>query len=240
MEKSVVFVHGHGHSSFCWDNFKNKFDSEKKFNLYFFNYKNHGEKREYVDENYTNDDYAKDLKNFIYNNKINNYIIIGHSNGCSVIHYSITKFMIKPQKVFLLGPLQDNYILNILFNMVCDFNLWEFLITLKFKSKRLVKYALFSENTNNEIIEKCLINTEEINHTKYNYFSLNKNIIENVFAYIILGDNDKLIPYKLGVKSIEIYNNNGIIKTFNIGHNMMMDNGWENVCNYIINNINQN
>lgn len=148
-----------------------------------------------------------------------------------------TEFDIKPEKVFLLGPLQDNYLLNVLLNMFLDFNLWPFFFTYRFSGKKFIRYALFNEDTDEKIIEDCEKNLEKVNHTKFNYIHLNKNIIENIKPYIILGKKDKLIPPKLGIKALELYNFNGIIKMFNIGHNMMMDNGWENICNYILNNI---
>jgi pimeloyl-ACP methyl ester carboxylesterase len=159
MENPVIFVHGHGHSSFCWANFEKIF-KEKGFNTYLFNYRNHGKNIKKTNIYYTNMDYAKDLKEYIDNNIIENYTIIAHSAGCIVTHYAITKYGINPKKLFLLGPLQDNYILDVWFHMVLDINLWPLFITNIFQGKRLIKYALFSENTDEKIIEECEKNIE--------------------------------------------------------------------------------
>lgn len=237
MENNIIFIHGLGLNSNCWVNFENEFKEKGFTNLYFFNYKNHGKNIENSNEYYTNNDYCKDLKKYIDENNLKKYIIIAHSNGCLITHYCITKYNINPEKLFLLGPLQDNNILNVLYNMILDINLWPFLIKKRFKGKKLVKYALFSENTNDDIIENSEKYIEKVCHTKSNYINLNKQIIKNINPYIIVGKKDNIIHLNTGLKCIELYDYNGIIKSFDIGHNMMLDNGWENVFNYILNNI---
>lgn len=234
---TILFIHGYGHNSKCWDNFNTRFKEKGFLNLYLFNYRNHGKNLEKNNEYYTNNDYSKDLNEYIYENNINNYIIIAHSNGCLITHYCLTNFNIKPEKVFLLGPLHDNNILDTLYNIFLDINLWPFFIKNKFEGDKLIRYALFRENTSNKIIENSKTYLEKVSHTKPNYTKLNKKVVKNINPYIILGKEDKLIPLKIALRTIELYNYNGIVKTFDIGHNMMLDDGWENVFEYILSNI---
>jgi pimeloyl-ACP methyl ester carboxylesterase len=240
MEKEIgiLFIHGFGHHSECWINFKEEFKKKGFHKLYFFNYKNHGQNLEENNTYHTNDDYSKDLYEYIIKNDLKNYIIIAHSNGCLVTHYCITKYNIKPYKIFLLGPLQDNNSMNVTLNMILDYNLWPFFIRYKFEGKKFIRYALFKENTNEEIIENSKYYLEKVHHTKIKYINLNKKIIKDITPYIILGEHDKIIPLKIALKTIELYNYNGIIKTFDTGHNIMLDNDWKTVFNYILININ--
>lgn len=237
MKKQILFVHGYGHNSECWTNFKKEFYKKDSFELFFFNYRNHGKNMKKNNEIFTNNDYAKDLIEYINKNNLKKYIIIAHSNGCLVTHYCLTKYNIKPDQNFLLGPLHDNNNLDVLYNMIFDFNLWPFLVKKKFDGKKLIKYTLFNNKTSDEIIENSENYLEKVCHTKPNYTKLNKIIVKNITPYIILGKYDKIIPLKIALKVIELYEYNGIVKTFDIGHNMMTDNGWENVFNYILNNI---
>lgn len=239
MEKEIeiLFVHGFGHNLKCWINFETLFKKNGYYNLHFFNYRNHGQNIEKNDIYYTNDDYSKDLYEYISEKKLKNYIVIAHSNGCLITHYCITNFNIKPYRLFLLGPLQDNNHLNVILNMILDFNLWPFLFKYKFEGKTLIRYALFNENTKNEIIDDSKYYLEKVNHTKVKYTSLNTQIIKHMNPYIILGIHDKIIPLKIALKTIELYNYNVIVKTFNTGHNMMLDNDWETVFKYILSNI---
>lgn len=239
MEKEIgiLFIHGFGHHSECWVNFKKSFEEKNYHKLYFFNYRNHGKNIEKNNDYYTNDDYAKDLNEYIIKNNLKKYIIIAHSNGCLVTHYCITKYNIKPYKIFLLGPLQDNNSMKVIFNMVLDYNLWPFLVKYRFEGNKLIKYALFNENTNEEIIENSKYYLEKVHHTKIKYINLNKQIIKDITPYIILGIHDKIIPLEIALKTIELYNYNGIVKTFNTGHNIMLDNEWEKVFKYILDNI---
>lgn len=236
-EIDILFIHGFGHNSKCWVNFENSFRKNGYYNLHLFNYRNHGQNIEKNNTYYTNDDYSKDLYNYINKNKLKNYIIIAHSNGCLVTHYCITNFNIKPYKVFLLGPLQDNNNMYVILNMILDYNLWPFLLKYKFEGKELIKYALFSKDTKDDIIEYSKYYLEKVHHTKVKYINLNTKIIKNINPYIILGKYDKIIPLKLALKTIELYNYNGTVKTFNTGHNMMLDNNWEIVFEYILSNI---
>lgn len=41
MKKQILFVHGYGHTE-CWINFKKEFYKKDSFELFFFNYRNHG------------------------------------------------------------------------------------------------------------------------------------------------------------------------------------------------------
>lgn len=242
MEKEIeiLFIHGFGQNSKCWENFVNLFKKNGYYNLHLFNYKNHGKNLEKNNIYYTNDDYAKDLYEYIIKNNLKNYVIIAHSNGCLVTHYFITKYNINPYKLFLLGPLQDNNNMNVIFNMILDYNLWPFLFKHKFEGKKLIRYSLFNENTDEEIIEKSNLYLEKVCHTKVKYMNLNKKAINNMNPYIILGKYDKIIPLKIALKTIKLYNYNGIVKTFDTSHNIMLDNEWEKVFYYIFNNINVN
>jgi predicted esterase len=64
-----------------------------------------------------------------------------------------------------------------------------------------------------------------------------KNTIKDIHIYLIIGKNDRLIPF-YKVKNLQKIFKNSEYKCFDsMGHNLMLDKNWEEVYYYIIKNM---
>lgn len=236
MESKIILIHGSHHASWCWENFNNEFKKYyKKENIICFELLGHG-KKNINNKTYTLDDYSNDLNVFLNRFLDEKIIIIAHSLGCLVTYnYLINSDNNNIVNIFFLAPaigitfldMSFKISYNLLFNGVFSTN------------KEDIRTLFFTEFTNDSIIENCYNNLETKNST--NMISL----LLSVFRYrviknkihIISAECDNVTTPEFIRKSRYLYNNN-IYKCFEkIGHDMMLDNGWEKVFLYIFNEI---
>lgn len=235
MENKIILIHGSHHGSWCWENFSNEFRKYyKKENIICYELLGHGKKRNINNNTYTIDEYSNDLNLFLSNFIDEKIIIIAHSLGCLVTYnYLINNNNNNIVNIFFLAPaigitfldMSFKLAYNLLFNGVFSNN------------KEDIRTLFFTEFTNDSIIEQCYHNLETKNST--NIISLLLSVFKykpiNNKIHIISAEYDKVTTPEIIRKSRYLYNNN-IYKCFEkIGHDIMLDNGWENVFKYINN-----
>lgn len=243
-ESKLILIHGSHHGKWFYENFDNELNN-KKINYEHFELLGHGERSN--NKVYTIEEYSKDLFIFL-NNKGNNIIIIAHSLGCLVTHYYINKYKIdnnKIKKMFFLAPSIQINIFKTLYSSIFSY---KYLYKLFFNgvfgnSVEDIKNVFFTKNTDNKIVEKCFNRLEKINHTKLNIFKYlsELNTINDITIYTLVGSDDIITPdycLKDLLKVYYIKDDSKFICFNNIGHNLLLDNNWKIISNYIIENIN--
>lgn len=239
----LLLIHGSHHGKWFYENFDNELDN-KNIKYTHFELLGHGEKRD--DKVYTIDKYADDLFSFLENKE--NIIIIAHSLGCFVTHYCINKYNIcnnKIKKIFFLAP---SIFVNIFKTIYSGIFSYKYLYNLFFngvfgKSIEEIKNAFFMTETDIKIVEKCYNKLEKMNHTNLrNFFTyLNKlKPINNITIDILVGNKDIITPYYCLEDLLNIYyikENSKFVCFNNIGHNLLLDNNWKKISNYIIKNL---
>lgn len=227
---NIILIHGSHHGAWCYDKFKEKFKKENNkniINIYYYELLGHGLRHNI--NKYTIDEYTTDFSDFLENKK--NLIIISHSLSCYIVYNYLIKYKnTNIIKAFFLAPSINISLLDFpikaIYNMIVYGN---------FGNKSDVKKNLFY-NADEETINFCYENLDKINHTKAIYMPANEPI-DNTYIYLIIGKNDRLIPF-YKVKKLQNIFKNSEYKCFDyMGHNLMLDNNWEEVYYYIIKNI---
>lgn len=230
----VLFLHGSHHGPWVYKNLELEF---KKINIETISLNLLGHENCINDDKkkYTVDEYVLDLYEKYPKNE--NVVIVSHSFGCYIICKFLLKYnYIKPIKIFFLAP----YLPSICsWYMTGLYYFYPFIINnVTFQN---VKDAFFNSGTNDEIIQYCYDNLKKINvnDIKIKEYFLNIDFNEYSNIYILGGENDRIIPPNIinKIRNKCFMNSKYKIIT-NVGHDMMLDNNWIDVFNYIKNNIN--
>lgn len=227
-QQDILFVHGANHGAWCWNIHFLEYFFEKGFNVYSINLFNHGNSSKL--DNVSLDIFEEQLRDFI--KKLNlDPILIAHSVGTAVVQKYIMKESTKCKVCILLAPVAPWGMKYDFFTKLVDGIFQKiklFLYNLKVIKKYPVHLFVASDNItidncrfvpeSNKVCKQCFKPLMDIYKKKY-YFSI-----------LILGSrNDKVINKKTIYKMSEYYQAQYKIYE-NIGHDMMLDKGWDEVA----------
>lgn len=206
---SIIFLHGFGASKNSWCDFYNLFDSSK-YTSYLIDLKGFGNSSIPKDNNYSLQDNALIITNFINKEIKSSYLIIGHSFGGGVaLLQNITTTLIKDPSCLILIDcaaynLNTPFFIRYLKTPILN-HLMFILSSADCRAKFSIKQIVFRENISNTIISRyaksfkgnrksySFIKTAR-QLTPKNYSKLIEmyNIIQ-VPTLIIWGNNDKIL-----------------------------------------------
>lgn len=227
--KNLVFIHGANHAAWCWNFHFMTFFYEKGYNVYSVNLYNRGNSSSIGKVLLS--EYVEQINDFIeYLDK--KIIIIGHSVGTSIVQKYISKYRKNVEKCILMCPVAPWGMKYDLITMFYKKPMKKVLLEL-YNNKFIKKYPveLFFEKKPSYIKNEYFIpeNFNECFSTFLEKFEINKNI-----PTLILGTrNDQVMNYKTIYKMVTYYNSEFVIYN-KIGHDMMMDFGWEIVADDIL------
>ncbi|MCH3963504.1 MAG: alpha/beta hydrolase [Clostridium sp.] len=223
----ILLVHGANHGAWCWKNFMNRF-SEEGYNVYALNLFNHGrsEKKKFI----TMSMYKEQLNEFIQAMKINP-IIIAHSTGGMIAQMLIDAYPDIYKYCILMSSVSPNGMKNdFKITKMCYFKETIRLVMFNYKLSKQFPYKLFFYSDIGKnfmelyIPEPILICFE----------TFEKFCYKRKKRIMIIGSKlDKIISYKTCIKTSQYYDSECIILN-HIGHDMMLDRGWEYVAEKII------
>ncbi|HEM4880857.1 TPA: alpha/beta hydrolase [Streptococcus agalactiae] len=223
--RNIVFIHGANHAAWCWNAYFMNFFYEKGYNVYSVNLYNRGNSSRI--EKALLSEYVEQINDFVeYLDK--KIIIVGHSVGTSIVQKYISKYKESVEKCILMCPVAPWGMKYDLITMFHKSPMKKILLAL-YNIKIIKKYPveLFFEKKPSCIKNECFI-PENFNECFFVF--LEKSEINKNIPILILGSkNDQVINYKSIYKMVTYYNSEFVIYN-NIGHDMMLDFGWEIVA----------
>lgn len=227
--RNVVFIHGANHAAWCWNLHFMTFFYEQGYNVYSVNLYNRG-KSSSIEKTLLSE-YVEQINDFMeYLDK--KIIIVGHSVGTSIVQKYISKYRENVEKCILMCPVAPWGMKYDLITMIYKSPLKKVLLAL-YNNKIIKKYPveLFFEKK-----PSCIKNEYFIPENFNECFSvfLEKSEINKNIPTLILGTRkDQVMNYKT-IYKMAIYYNSEYIIYGNIGHDMMIDFGWEIVASDIL------
>lgn len=228
---NILFVHGANHGAWCWNENFSKYFSEKGYSVYSINLFNHGKssKRKFL----TLNKYKQQLVEIIDALKIKP-IIIGHSAGGAVVQMYIKEHPQKYESCILLSSVppwgingdfkcaMKKYFLNEIKLMLFDLKLNKnYPINLFFKTNEGNKYKKYCIP---EPFLACMGCFKPTFKGDWNHKDL---------SMLVIGSSEDKIISSNTIKLLSKYYNSESVIFNNIGHDMMLDKGWEAVAESI-------
>ena len=214
-------------------NWKNKqilFNKLNNVNFYCFNMPGHGNTKINNENEVNVKHYAELAIQFILDHDLNNIILFGHSmgGGIAMMICNDNRIVNRIKKIILEAPANNASKEN--------FDLIKQLIPNTLKQMEMIGYELFydpikffgNENNFNRFIQnefnrlskqqylKNIITKES--QDEFNQLSFNGIKNNNIKTLLILGGEDKIIPYIGTCKTFESHNNCQIVKIENAKH----------------------
>lgn len=200
----IILIHGSYHGEWFYINTVNYLNNKNYKNIYCYEFKGHGNRRDKIKKVYTINEQIDDLFEYLKNKK--NCILTSHSLGCYITHKFLEKYKNKLNiiKLFYLSP-------------AIGISLFDFPLKTIFN---MIFYGNFGNNIND--IKNVLFY---------------KDIDESIKIFLITSKNDKLVTFKK-VNFLKSIFKNSEYKCFELlGHDLMLDNRWIDVCEYIYKNL---
>lgn len=100
---AIIFVHGLSGSSSAWVKYENFF--KQKYNVLSFDLRGHGQShkpKEY--DEYQIEKFSEDLFDLIKYEKINNFVLVGHSFGSLIVLDFLSRYQASVRAAVLLSP----------------------------------------------------------------------------------------------------------------------------------------
>lgn len=231
----IILIHGSYHGEWFYINTVNYLNNKNYKNIYCYEFKGHGNRRDKIKKVYTINEQIDDLFEYLKNKK--NCILISHSLGCYITHKCLEKYKNKLNiiKLFYLSPAIGislfDFPLKTIFNMIFYGNFGN--------NINDIKNVLFYKDIDESTLKFCFEKIEKRNPTEMINTSI-KNITdlgESIKIFLITSKNDKLVTFKK-VKFLKSIFKNSEYKCFELlGHDLMLDNRWIDVCEYIYKNL---
>src|ERR1700730_16194666 len=254
-EKLCLFVHGVFHSAVHFDSLIKQINefSNKNILCFSLSLRSHGNSSSNGYD--TIKDYVNDIRiviDYIFDNYKQMPFLIGHSLGTLIIQEYIyicnKKIHKKLPGIMLLTPVGITYKQMFLFFKNLPYKMYKLIFYVLFKlntdkflkDKNNIKQLFFSPFSNDAIIENCIKNLKREKLLVYTLLYLNNKIIKYNFPiYMVSGKYDVLTSTSYIEKVCKDYKKKGnnvkhiILK--NSGHDVMLDNDYELLADYIIN-----
>lgn len=234
----ITLINGSHHGDWCWNNYKDYLKNMGQYEIICYELLGHGKKRDLKNKKYRIDEYAKDLYIFLKTKKNNN--IIAHSLGCLIMYHCLIYYF-KDDDI-------NNYVNSIIFlapgigvsNINIPLRITYNLLSLgTFGNKKEdIRYSLFSEYTDENVIIECQKKLEKDNHTDLvDVFIRSFFYKEITFPILfIYGKYDKICSPN-SISNISHLFKEYQYKLFDSGHNLMLEYNWKDILEYIINYI---
>ncbi len=235
---SIIFLHGFGSSIENWSGITNYFP-DKKYTKYLLDLKGAGFSSKPNNSDYSMLANSNILKGFIRDNKIENYILIGHSFGGGVSLFTAinntSHEITKPKVIILLDtasfkiklpffveslrkPIINNLILSLISpSFQARYTLERIFYDKKKVTNEIVSKYSFFMNLNN--YDRAIIQTAKqiVPHNFDKYIEKYENI--DVPVLIIWGKEDPVIPVSHGELLSEKIKNSKLVIIEKCGHN---------------------
>lgn len=238
---SILFVHGYWHAAWCWEEKFMNYFAEHNITTHALSLRGHGNSENKNIRWTPLADFVDDLVQ-VYNQIESSPILIGHSMGGMLVQKFLETH--HAPAAILLASAPPKGVLPTVFRMLARHPIAFFKANFTFNSYHMVakpdhyKDTFFSKNFPESELTRyhSLLKTDSFRaFMDMIFLDLPKPKKVNDTPMLILGStNDKIIGAKEVKATAKTYNKE--IEIFSgIGHSMMLDNGWQQVADRIIN-----
>ncbi len=235
-ENPLLFVHGAWHGSWCWEEYFIPYFANLGYECYALNFRGHGGSGNPKSLRFTTiGDYVEDLTEVIKHLE-KDPIVIAHSMGAFVLQHYLTKNDVKGS--VMLTPIPPWGVFRTTLKVAMKMP-WSFLKANLIwnlgpiaDSVGKVQKAFFSKNIDPVLLEKFANQMQDESYFAYLgmlFFSLPNSKKVNTKTLVIGGEDDFLFTPKQMTNTAKKYNTQPVMFE-GMGHDIMLDKGWENVA----------
>ena len=243
----LLFVHGAWHGAWCWHNFLDYFSS-KGFNCYAPSLCGHGKSDNAKSLKTTRlDDYIDNVKSVvdsIYEETGKKPVIIGHSMG-GLITQKYLELDHDIPKAILVAPVPRHGVWQTTLRMTARLPLPFITVNLTWSlwplvgTKKRTQKAFFSENIPDEKLNKYFLQMQDESYLGFwdmLIFRLPSPKKVTTQVTVLGAENDTIFSVKEIKSTARAYGTEAVIFE-NIAHDMMLEENWKDVADYILKNL---
>ena len=242
-KKTILFVHGSWHGSWCWDEYFMPYFFSKGYNCYAVDLRAHGLSKPKADwkMNFISlSNYVEDVQKVIESLPDQNFTLVGHSMGGIVLQKFLQKNHPKVSSAVLMAPATPGGVLsNTIYMMVhhpiiymqIALSYYLFLIVKNFK---VFKEIFFHSETDEERLRAYHAKMQNESYRVYlnmMFARINYNIIKTK-VLILAAENDVVFP-PVHMRNLAKKLNCELKFFPDTGHDIMLEKEWEKAAESI-------